>query len=153
MADVLDNRRLELLSQTLLADAAFVFVEASASFAPRSKALYLGKVSITCTRAFELVVVIEAELAQSLAANLLGIEEDSEEASKSRADAVGELVNILAGSVALECEGPCSIGIPAVTATPGATANATLDRALRRVNLVTENDQHLAVALASLGTA
>ncbi len=153
MADVLDNRRLGLLSQTLLADAAFVFVETSASFAPKSRTLYLGTVSITCARAFELAVVIEAELAQSLAANLLGIEEDSEEAFESRADAVGELVNILAGSVALECGSPCSIGIPVVTANAGARAGAAIDRALRRVSLVTENDQHLAVALCCLGAA
>jgi hypothetical protein len=147
MADVPDNRRLEVLAETLLADAAFVFAEASQSFAPKGNGLYLGKVTITCAEAFELLVVAEIELAKSLAANLLGIEEESEEALRSSADAVGEWVNILAGSLAVECEGPCRIGIPVVTTETGAKAGMFLGRAFRRANLITENGQYMAVGL------
>ena len=155
MVELPDNQRLGLMAGMLLAEAAFVFAEASESFAPKGKALFLARISLKCTEPWELMVVAEAELAKSLAANLLGIDDESEEAQKSCAEALGEWANIFAGSIAFECKGgkePCQIGIPVVTAEAGVKASALLGKAFRRANLVTETGQHMAVALRALET-
>jgi hypothetical protein len=151
-----NNDQLGGLAGKLLADAAFVFAEASEAFAPQGTTLYFARVSLTCAERWELMVVAEAALAKTLAANLLGIEEDAEEAHRSCAEALGEWANIFAGSVAVECKGGedvCRIGIPEVTAEAGVKASAFLAKAFRRANLVTETGQHMAVALRALETA
>jgi hypothetical protein len=150
MVELPNNEQLGVLAGALLADAAFVFAEPSPSFSPKGKTLFLARISLISDEPWELMVVAEAELARSLAANLLGIEEESEEAQKACGEALGEWANIFAGTVALECKGgnaACQIGIPAVTAEAGVKASAFLGKALRRANLVTETGQHMAVAL------
>jgi len=150
MVEVPDNRRLGALAGKLLADAAFVFAEPSSGFDPKNKSLYLAKIALTSSERWELLVLADGDLAKALAANLLGIDEESEEAQKSSPEALGEWANIVAGSVAAECKGikgPCRIGIPVVTAEPSVRAAACMCRAVRRANLVTENGQHLAIAL------
>jgi CheY-specific phosphatase CheX len=140
----------------LLADAAFVFAETSESFVPKGKSLLVATVSLTATEVWELLVVAESEFAKLLAANLLGIEETSDEARVSAIEALGEWVNILAGAVAVECKGgnqTFQIGIPAVVAEGGESAGAALDKAFRRVNLITDSGQQLAVALRPLEAA
>jgi len=156
MIDVPDNRRLGMLANALLADAAFVFAEPSAAFAPKAKPLFAARVTLSCGESLELLVVVEAELAKSLAANLLGIEEDSDEAQASSGEALGEWANILAGSLAAECKGgqsPPTIGIPVVSSETLAKAAVLLGKATRRANLVTETGQQLVVAVRPLETA
>jgi len=153
MRDLPSNEKLVTLAGTLLADAAFVFADPSEAFAPSEKALYFARIALTCSESWELLVVAEAELARSLAANLLGIEEESIEAGTSSGEALGELANILAGSLAIEFVGPTRIGLPTVSIEPGVKASALLGKATRRANLVTEAGQHLAVALRPLEVA
>jgi chemotaxis protein CheY-P-specific phosphatase CheC len=88
-------------------------------------------------------------LGRELAANLLGVDESTEEACKASADAVGEIANILAGALAVELtdSAPCRIGIPSLSFEPGAKIGALLATAERVVNLVAESGTHLAVAL------
>jgi hypothetical protein len=153
MVELPNNQRLEQLAGTLLADAAFVFAEPSGSFAPKAKALYFARISLTCTETWELMVVSDLELAKALAANLLGIEEESDEAQKASSEALAEWVNILAGSIAVECKDgneAFRIGIPVVTTEPGVKANALLGKASHRANLITETGQSMAVALRLL---
>lgn len=153
MPDLPSSQRLGTLAGALLADAAFVFADPSETFAPSGNALYLARIALTCSESWELLLVAEAELAMALAANLLGIEEDSDEARSSSGEALGELANILAGSVAIECTGPTRIGIPVITSELGVKATALLASAPRRANLVTETGQHVAVALRPLEPA
>ncbi len=156
MAELLDNRRLGSLAQSLLAEAAFVFAEASDSFSPKGKALLFASIPLNCGERWELMVAAESELAKALAANLLGIEEDSDEANKSGTEALAEWANILAGAVAAECKGtsePCQIGLPSVSAEAGVKASALLTKSLRRANLVTESGHHMAIGLRPLEAA
>lgn len=150
MTEMPDQDTLSMLAATLLADATFVFAETSTDFTPRGSSLVVAAITLTCGEPWQLVVVAEPALAQCLAANLLGIDEDAPEAAASAASALGEWVNMLAGAVALECkggEGACRIGLPAVTPTTPSEGEQLLARASRRANLVTESGHHLAAAL------
>jgi hypothetical protein len=156
MRDVLDNERLALLSSTLLADAAFVFAEPSAAFTPKNATLPVARIALICSSPLELLVVAEAELAQALAANLLGIEEDSAEAKSSAGPALGEWANMLAGSLAGEHmvdSAPARIGIPSISTASVADAGSLLAKAIRRANLVTETGQHMVIALRPMEAA
>lgn len=156
MSEVLDNERLGLLATTLLADAAFVFAEPSKSFTPQKAPLSVARIALICSRSLELLVVAEAELAKALAANLLGVEEDSAEAETSAGAALGEWANMLAGSLAVEHmvdRGPARIGIPAISTASVAAAGVAMGKAVRRANLVTETGQHMVIALRPLESA
>jgi hypothetical protein len=156
MSEVLDNERLALLATGLLADAAFVFAEPSTAFTPQKAPLATARIALICPRPLELLVIAEGELAKALAANLLGIEEDSEEAETSAGAALGEWANMLAGSLAAEHmvdSGPARIGIPSITTASVAVAGVALGKAVRRANLVTETGQHMVVALRPLEAA
>jgi hypothetical protein len=156
MSDVLDNERLALLASALLADAAFVFAEPSKAFTPQKAPLETARIALICSSSLELLVVAEADLARSLAANLLGIEEDSEEAQSSAGAALGEWANMLAGSLAVAHmvdQGAASIGIPAICTASASAAGVALGKAVRRANLVTETGQHMVVALRPLEAA
>lgn len=154
MAELLDARRLGALAEHLLSDAAFVFAEPSPGFVAKGDSLYLAKIELNSGERWDLLVLSDEELARSLAANLLGIEEESEDAQTSSSAALAEWANMVAGSVAAEWhlgQTPCRIGIPVVTREPVPAAVACLDRAVRCANLVTEHGQHLAIALRPSG--
>ena len=155
MVELPDNKKLGRLAGAMLADAAFVFAEASDSFAPEDKALLLARIALTCSERWELMVATETELAESLAANLLGIEEGAAEAKTSCADALAEWTNIFAGSLAVECVGgePLRLGLPVVTAEARVKADVFFSKASRRANLVTEDGHHLAIGLRTLEAA
>ena len=156
MSEVLDKERLALLATTLLADAAFVFAEPSAAFTPQKAPLVTARIALVCSSSLELLVVAEAALARALAANLLGIEEDSDEAESSAGAALGEWSNMLAGSLAAEHmvdRGPARIGIPSIATTSTSVAGVALGKAIRRANLVTETGQQMVVALRALESA
>jgi hypothetical protein len=153
MTDLPGNQKLGMLAGTLLADAAFIFADPSEAFSPSGTSLYLARIVLKFSESWELLLVAEAELARSLAANLLGIDEESDEARSSSGEALGELANILAGSLVMECKGPTQIGIPTVSSEVGVKAVALLGMASRRANLVTETGQHFAVGLRPLEAA
>lgn len=153
MSDALDSERLALLSSTLLADAAFVFAGPSTAFTPKSSALHVAQIALTCSRALELLVVAEPDLAQALAANLLGIDEDSDEARSSAELALGEWANMLAGSLVvgdMVDSAPARIGIPSISSASVTAVDLLLGKSIRRADLVTETGQHMVIALRPL---
>jgi hypothetical protein len=155
MVELPDNEKLGLLAGGVLADAAFVFAEASESFSPKGKSVLFARISLTSTERWELMVIAESDLAKALAANLLGIDDDAEEAERSGPDALAEWTNIFAGSLAVECVSsqPFRIGLPTVTAEASLRASALMTNTLRRANLVTENGHHVAIGLRPLEAA
>jgi hypothetical protein len=149
----------ESLSRTiiaLLADAAFVFAEPTATSLPATGNSLVARLSLARGESWELCVCVQDKLGDVLAANLLGTESESGEARVAAADAVGELANILAGALAVELFGTdvvCQIGIPMTTAESGRVANERLAKASCRANLLTEEGYALAVALTAPGEA
>jgi CheY-specific phosphatase CheX len=143
------------IAARLLAEAAFVFVEPSQAGLGKVESMRVARVAIEGSEAWQLIFAVDTNLGRELAANLLGLDESTEEAGKSSADAVGEMANILAGALAVEFtqSGPCRIGIPSLSFEPGAKIGAALATAERKANLVTENGTHLAVALMRGGAA
>lgn len=156
MGELLDNARLATLTSSLLEDAAFVFAEPSGVFTPQKTALAVARIALRSDDSLELLVVAEAELARALAANLLGIEEDSDDAATSAGAALGEWANMLAGSLEAELAGgdrPTGIGIPSIHDASVSAVGAMLATAIRRANLVTETGQYMVVALRPLEMA
>ena len=148
----------ESLSRTLmglLADAAFVFAEPTASPLPANGSPFVARLTMAHGESWELCVCVQDKLGDMLAANLLGTESESE-AHASATDAVGELANILAGALAVDLFGKdvvCQLGIPVVTIEPGRMADDRLAKADCRATLLTEEGFTLAVALTAQGGA
>jgi hypothetical protein len=156
MADAPSVEKLTELSLSLLSDAAFVFAELSPEPLALNQSMLVARLSIEHDIKWDLVVCVELDLGMVLAANLLGIENESDEARDAAGDAVGELANILAGSVAIEFHGArtiCKIGIPVVAIEPGQLFGGTLAKATRNCHFVTEEGAHLAIALIPRGKA
>lgn len=146
----------EVLSRkvkALLSEAAFVFAEATDESRDFGGDVVVARLKIQHEDAAELVVYAEHELGKLLAANLLGTDNDAGEARAAIHDAVGELTNILAGSLAVEMFGKdvvTRIGIPAVTAEPAYVAQDRLAGCACRVRFVTDEGHGLAVAISAV---
>ena len=147
----------ESLSRTvtaLLADAAFVFAEPTTDAIPANEDPLVARLTIEHGEAWELCVCVQGNLGPMLAANLLGTESESGEARAAAPDAVGELANILAGTLAVEVFGKdvvCHISIPVVIVEPGRTLASRLAKSTCRANLITEEGHLLSVALTAQG--
>lgn len=137
-----------VLARTL-EEAAFVFTEEAEAPPPA-----LGERAIAARITFagpgegELTLTTSAALAATLAANLLGEDEGGAEVVGDDEDAVGEVLNMIAGAWAVEAFGdevPCRLGLPRVAwvtkeehaaALAAADATATLlDEEGRRIDL------------------
>jgi CheY-specific phosphatase CheX len=156
MAEAPTEDRLTEIALNLLSDAAFVFAEPAPEPLATNQSMLVARLAIEHDLRWDLVVCVELELGMVLAANLLGVENDSDEARNAAGDAVGELANILAGSVAIEFHGKntiCKIGIPSVAVEPGVVFGETLAKAARNCHFLTEEGAHLAVALVPRGRA
>ena len=133
-----------------------MFAEPSAKPLATNQSMLVARLSIEHDLRWDLVVCVELALGMVLAANLLGIENESDEARDAAGDAVGELANILAGSVAMEFHGArtiCKIGVPKVAIEPGQVFAGTLAKATCNCHFVTEDGEHLAIALVPRGKA
>jgi hypothetical protein len=141
----------DLLAQHLgavLEEAAFVFAEASEDAPPFGDDVIEARLAFSGALECELVLASEATFAATLAANLLGEEEGGASVTGDDEDAVGELLNMIAGAVAAELCGPeerCVLGLPRVrrlaaeeyaSALEGADAVATMvEEEGRRIDL------------------
>jgi CheY-specific phosphatase CheX len=156
MAEPMSNEKLSDITKQLLEDAAFLFTEpATDQHAPDGNQI-VARVNIKASRSVELVLSAEERLGIILAANLLGIEIDSEEARQSASDAVGELANILAGTLAVELSeisAQVSIGIPVVKKEFGATIWKELSKASQRADLLVEDGTRLSIAIKQQGAS
>ena len=105
----------EILARTLgqvLEEAAFVFGEATDDPPPLCGPVLQARLAYDGDHQGELVLAAPHELAATLAANLLGEEEGGAAMTGDDADAVGELLNMIAGSLLVELHGPearCSL--------------------------------------------
>ena len=138
----------------LLADAAFVFAEPTTAHMPEGENPLVARLTLELGERWELCVCVQDKLGQLLAANLLGTESETGEARAAASDAVGELANILAGTLALDLFGKtviCKIGIPVVATESGRAVDECLAKSACRVNLETEEGYALAVALIAQG--
>lgn len=110
----------DLLGQTLvhtLEEAAFVFAEPTEDPPPFDGDVIAARLSYCGAHAGELLLAAPHGLAATLAANLLGEEEGGASVTGDDLDAVGEILNMIAGSLVLELFGPdggCKLGLPRV---------------------------------------
>ncbi len=110
----------DLLAQALgrtMEDAAFVFAEATSEPPPFDGDVIEARLTYVGTHAGELLLATPATFAATLAANLLGEDEGGASVTGDDLDAVGELLNMIAGKVAVDLFGPdapCKLGLPRV---------------------------------------
>jgi hypothetical protein len=111
MTEALSPALLQQITARIFEEAAFIFTEAVAGAPPpfvgdviEARVTFSGPSSGTVSLA------TSAELSTALAANLLGIEPDDPDAGARARDAIGEMLNIIAGVLIGELFGPEVIG-------------------------------------------
>jgi len=115
-AEMTGERLAELVADTL-EEAAFVFTEPVDPPPAFQGEVLEARLQYSGPKRGVLGFRASADFAAGLAANLLGIDRTDPEIDKRSADALGEIVNMLAGAVVLELFGPSaqtSIGVPSV---------------------------------------
>ncbi len=135
-----------VLSRTL-EEAAFAFLEPAESVWDSSVRVIEATLEVSGNRRAELRLAVPEAFAATLAANMLGEEEGGEDLTGDDEDAIGELLNMIAGAVAVEIFGRharCTLGIPRLrrvklqehrSAIAGATCVAMADEEGRPVHL------------------
>jgi len=121
-AELTPDRLAELAAGTL-EEAAFVFTERADPPPPFPGSVLEARLQYDGPSRGEIALRATPEFAAGLAANLLGSEPGDPETARRSADALGEIVNMLAGAVVLELFGPVAqtrIGVPSVRECPGA---------------------------------
>ena len=109
-----------LLAQSLartLEEAAFVFAESTDDPPPFEGDVIEARLAYSGGHTGELVLASPRDLAATLAANLLGEDEGGASVTGDDLDALGELLNMLAGALVAELFGPeagCKLGLPHV---------------------------------------
>jgi len=142
-AEMSPDRLAELVAETL-EEAAFVFAEPADPPPPFHGDVLEARLRFAGPSRGELALRASAGFAEGLAANLLGMEPSDPEIGTRSRDALGEIVNMLAGAVVLELFGPAaqtSIGVPAVRGAAGAAPGSCL------AHLATEEGERLDVWL------
>jgi CheY-specific phosphatase CheX len=143
------ERLLEVASH-LLVESAYIFAEPATDDVLASDGVLVSSIALGGDADLCLVVAVDESLGRALAANLLGVDDFSDEAKAAAADSVGEWSNILAGAVSEELRSDgvaCRIGLPSVTVQKGATLLARLRACERKVFLKAEVEGCMAVAL------
>jgi hypothetical protein len=143
--------RLGTLVIELLESAAFVFAEIVDEKPSQAGDILGARIALEHGERVELSLCIPSALGPELAANLLALESDSEEAKTSARDAVGELANMLAGMLAVEVFGRdvvCKIGVPQVACETAVEHDRHRGSAVCRVTLQTENGHRVDATLA-----
>ena len=108
----------ELLYETLsdvLEDAVFIFTETADETLGWNNGILKSSIHYQGQEEGTLSLAVGVDMARSIAANLLGIEPDDEDAQEKSAEAVSEMLNIVCG-VFLErwlgAQNHCRLGIP-----------------------------------------
>ncbi|MFL5302515.1 MAG: chemotaxis protein CheX [Anaeromyxobacteraceae bacterium] len=148
----------ELLENVLtrtLEEAAFVFAEATDAPPQHERTLVEARLAYTGVEAGELTLAAPASLAATIAANLLGEDEGGASTTGDDEDAIGELLNMIAGVVVVELFGEdaaCQLGLPRVRRI-GPDAHArTLATATAAATMVEEEGRRIDLALTSAGS-
>lgn len=133
------------LGQTL-EEAAFVFAEAVDDPPPFDDDVITARLSYSGAHAGELLLASPHGLAATLAANLLGEEEGGASVTGDDVDAVGELLNMIAGSLVLDLFGPeagCKLGLPRVERVSADDYGRELGKAHAVATLVEEEGRRI----------
>jgi hypothetical protein len=150
MSNSMTPERLGTMMNDLLESAVFVFAEVVDVAPWKAETVWCAHLELEKQGKFQMSLCATKELALTLAANLLGLEPDSDEAQESLGDAVGEMANMLAGPVAVDLFGKdvvCRIGVPLVTQGSGADYDAFAAKAFCRTSLKTEDGHRVDVCL------
>jgi CheY-specific phosphatase CheX len=144
-----------LLARTLggaLEEAAFVFAEDTGEPPPFDNRVMEARLSFAGPEDGELVLAVAPRFASMVAANLLGEDEGGAEATGDDSDAVGELLNMIAGTFVVELfgEAPCRLGLPRVSQVVGEDHERTVAAAHAASTMVDEDGNRIDLSL-SLG--
>lgn len=153
MIELAPNVTLAQTFSNLLSDTVFLFTESVPDPPPQLETWWRAQLTMEQQNYWEFSVCIEPTLALTVSANLLGIENDSEQAQGATADAVGEFANILAGALAVEVYGTntiCHLGIPEVSLDTGGNIQTRWEAATRRIHYITDEGQHLLLMLTEV---
>ena len=132
----------EILAGTL-EEAAFVFTEVADPAPPFEGDVLQARLTYAGAHQGELLLALSADFAVSLAGNLLG---EEEEASGREQDATGELLNMIAGTVATELFGHdagCKLGLPSVARVAPKAHLAELAKATAVASVVDEEGRRI----------
>ncbi len=143
-----------LLAQTLgrtLEEAAFVFAEPAEDPPPFDDDVIAARLAYHGEHAGELLLASPHGLAATLAANLLGEDEGGASVTGDDVDAVGEILNMIAGSLVLELFGPeagCKLGLPRVQRVSAEEYGRELARAHAVASLVEEEGRRIDLSVS-----
>jgi hypothetical protein len=132
----------------VLEDMAFLFTVLSADAAPWPDGAVEATLSFHGPERWEIRIRTSPELASRLAADMLGVEPGDPEALGCAGDAVGELLNVVAGALAervFGAEAVCRLGVPR----PGRALDE--GRPSHAVSLATDDDQRVELAVFAEG--
>lgn len=142
----------EVLARTL-EEAAFAFAEASPDLPALAGALLEARLRYVGRHAGELRLVAPERTAAALAASVLGEDGGSLPATIDVRDALGELLNMVAGAVAVELFGRdarCVLGLPQVERTTAEEHERRLGTAAAAVRIQEEGGGRLDLCLHRL---
>ena len=145
MADDVNDMLARALGQ-VLEEAAFVFAEVTDDPPPLAGPVLQARLAYHGDHAGELTLAAPGELAATLAANLLGEDEGGAETTGDDEDAVGELLNMVAGVLLAELHGPearCVLGLPRVRRVAPAEHDAAVAQADAVATLVEEEGRRI----------
>ena len=134
-----------------LEEAAFVFAGlAESSPPPFSGTVLEARLAFWGGEAGELTIATDNRLAAELAANLLGEDAEDPEVANRGHEALGELVNMVAGALVVDLYGErsvCRLGVPAIRTVDAARYRRENQVAPGSVVLITEEGRRLDVSL------
>ena len=139
----------------VLEEAAFVFVE-PAEEAPPEGPLLRAQLRYVGRHAGELSLVMSERFAATVAASILGEEEGGEELTGDDRDALGEVLNMVAGVLAVELFGEdsrCALGLPVVARLAAEEHRRELAAADAVALLMDEGGQRVALSARRLAGA
>ncbi len=132
----------------VLEEAAFIFTEPADEFPEWDAPVCRTEIEFSGPRAGRLVLSATRAFCGELAANLLGLEPGDPDAERLGESALGEILNIITGSLTAELFGTqalCHLGLPAFSIADSVTAAdcgktgahvALLDETGRRIDLL-----------------
>jgi hypothetical protein len=144
----ISQQLLESVLGRTLEEAAFVFAEATTVPPPHEATLVEARLGYAGPQGGELTLVA------TLAANLLGEDEGGAATTGDDEDAIGELLNMIAGVVVVELFGEdaaCQLGLPRVRRIRPDAHVRTLATATAAATMVEEEGRRIDLALTSAG--
>lgn len=140
---------LEEVAGRTIEDAAFVLIE-RASGERFTGAVVRATVPFSCSCQGTVAVAAARTFAVFLAANFLGLDRDDPAAVENGEDALGELLNIVAGAVLERLFGAqelCRVGVPVMENLSSATHQVALEQSACWVSLVGDDEHRIDISV------